>query len=143
MSRCRSIPKFRATPGSAARRGTAGSRAALRDISLWYWVLVECLAQDRPVHGLITENAGDVLGEIAVGEPWHGTEVGGRRAVFEIGSEAKHISLGLQCLHRKLIGRSLLRLDRSATELLDRLDEEIGMILVLALELHCDVEYWL
>src|SRR6516162_10226381 len=75
----------------------------------------------RPAHCFVAENAGDVLGKIAIREPWYRTEVGGRGAVFEIGSEAKHVGLGLQRLHGEFVGSSLDRLDRPATELLDRL----------------------
>src|SRR5262245_35676124 len=101
--------------------------AALRDVSLWHRVLVERLAQDRPVHGLVTENAGYVLGEISAREPWHGSEVGGGGAVLEIGGEAKHVGLGLQRLQGEFVGGGRLRLDRPAAELLDGLGEELGM----------------
>ena len=61
--------------------------------------------------------------------------------MFEIGSEAKHVGLGLQRLHGEFVGGSLLRLDRPATQLLHRLGKEIGMCLVLTLELYREIEH--
>ena len=58
--------------------------------------LAERLAQDRPVHRLVAEDAGRGLGQVAVAEQRHRAEIGADRALLELGGEAQHVGLRLQ-----------------------------------------------
>ena len=58
------------------------------------------------------------------------------RALLEAGREAQDVRLGLQCLDWEVVVGDLFRLGWGAAERLHRLGEEIGMRLVLTLELH-------
>src|SRR5215813_4072528 len=93
------------------------------------------------MHRLVAEDARDSLGEIAVAKNRNHAKIAARGALLEASCEAQHIGLGLQHLDRELVIGELFRLCWLTAERPHGLGEKIGMCLVLALELHGEIEH--
>src|SRR6516225_3942349 len=98
------------------------------DEGLGHRVLAERLAQDRPMHRLVAEDAGDGLGEVAVAENRNHAQIAARGTLLEAGRETQHV---LQRLDRELVVGGLFWLCRLTAERLHRLGEKIRVCLVL------------
>src|SRR5574338_601018 len=101
--------------------------------------LAQRLAQDGPVHGLVAEDAGRGARQFAFAEQRYGTEVGAHRAALEAGRETQHVGLGLELVGRKRV--ALPRFGRCAAQFAHRFGEQFGMLLVVPLELHRQIQH--
>src|SRR3546814_20286115 len=86
---------------------------------------LECVAQRRPVHGFVAEDAGSGFGQITIAEHRYGAEIGTDRALFQRCRETQDIRLSLQRIGRECV--LVFRGDRLAAELGDGLGKQIGV----------------
>src|SRR3546814_13625931 len=65
--------------------------------------LAGCVAQHRPVHGFVAEDAGSGFGQITIAEHRYGAEIGTDRALFQRCRETQDIRLSLQSNGRECV----------------------------------------
>src|SRR5215472_12848447 len=98
-----------------------------------HWVLAKRLAQNGPMHRLVAENGGKLPREVAFGQNWNGAKIGAGSAFLQRRGKGQDVSLGLQLVLGKVV--ILARRHRRAAQPLYCFFENIGMLLMLALDL--------
>src|SRR5258706_8122847 len=108
--------------------------AGLAHESRRHGILAQHVAQDRPMHRLVAEDARRSMREVAVAECRHCTEIRAYCALFQLGGKSQNIGLVLEFFRMKIV--LLSGFDGMAAQLRNGRGKQIRMRLMVALELE-------